>query len=684
MDTYQDILGLDIETCSAADIKSTGAWAYSQHPSTSIYCVVFGIARKGRDPWFFRWEPGEELPARLVEFIQAGGRLLAHNVSFERSIWTNILVPRHGFPLVALDQWADTQAMAAAYNLPLALAGLAKALGAEAQKDKEGAALMRVLAQASDDGARPAEATAVAVKRLADYCQRDVETMLACYSRMAPLSITESRVWAVDQKINHRGVLLDLDLAAKCRMVSEQRKKELATETFKLTHGELANSTAAPALKKWLVARGVDLPTVTRKKADGSFHRTPSADRASVEQILADLPTLSLLQGEETARLVDAVLRNRLEANKATSLAKLARVASMVGHDGRLRNALGYCVAHTGRWSSSGFQIHNLPKSRMTPVAQETILAMLQRGSLEGLKLVSDSPLESISQSLRSVLIAPPGRELIGADFSAIEARVIAWLAGQEDILEEFYKGTDVYVYTAEALGSDDRQLGKVCVLALGYGMGALKFVQTANAWGVPIDAKTGITIQRAWRQTNTQIVDFWGALEDGFRQALADPHHVVTVGYLRLFYDGQAVRLRLPSGRDIFYWRPSLRWTTKEFKTLDEHGNVVSIERDVQEIRYFTVAPDKSRMQSEVTYGGKLAENATQAVARDLLGEALVRLDRDPYEVVIHVHDSIAAEVDEGCGNIDEFMELMAHPPTWAAGCPIAVDGYRGVRFRG
>lgn len=681
-DALKGILAVDIETASAAEIKF-GAWSYSLHESTKVHVVVFSYAR-GKSillgHTYYRWCPGDNLHPDVLDFIRAGGPVLAHNVSFERAIWTNILIPLFNFPVINDDQWLDTQAVGLALNLPAALEGLAKALGCPTQKDTGGGAkLMRRLSKAEADGKggwRYSPATDEEKEALAVYCERDVGATLDAWFLIVPLSVTEILVWRADQRINARGVYLDQEFADKLSRLADQRTAELADETFIATDGELENSTSSPTLKKWLKKQGVTLPLVTRKKKDGTFHKTESAGALAIKDLLAK---------GELSPVTRQVLENRVEANRVTSLAKLSRIEPMVGADGRLRNALQFCGAFTGRWASYGLQLHNFPKDDLTPEASALARLFVDLVCLEGIKLTEDRPLEIMSQLLRSVIAAPPGREIIAGDYSAIEARIIAWLAGQEDILEQFVAGVDVYMYTAEAIGSDSYPLGKLCTLALGYGMGILKLSEKAAGKGVVLSLKEFRRVHRTWRETNVQIVQFWHDMDDAAMAAIENPRTVFEVGFIRLVSSPSCLRMILPSGRELRYWRPHIVHVVKTIQTVNDDGVVVEREFETDEIRYYVQAPNKASMIVESTYGAKLAEHATQGVARDLLGEAIVRIEGvDPYDIVMHVHDSIATEVPAGQGDVDQFCGLMARTPSWAGDLPVAVKGYRDVRFRG
>jgi DNA polymerase len=670
------ILGIDIETYSATTPQVSGAWAYSEHPSTGVHCAVFGLCDSPTGVVkTATWKPGEEVPSWAVAHILAGRPLLAHNASFEMAIIENVLSKRHGWPLPAIETWEDTLHYAAAANLPLGLGALAAALKGAIPKDKEGSELMKRVARVEDgpDGYVYPVLSPQDEAELISYCETDVLSMFSCWWRLPRVPVDEVLTMRLDRKIGRRGVYLDLPLVDTMSRMTRARKLQLAESAYDDSGAYLKNAISAPGMKVWLKERGVVLPMVRRKRKDGSFEMTPSIDRKTV---------LDLLKKEGLASDVQSVLETRLEAGKATSLAKLNRVPKMVGRDGRLHFALRYSKANTGRWSSEGLQVHNLPKDLLGG-ARSLVHTMVREGDLEGLEFVVGQPLDGLSQALRSTIIAPPGKELIGGDFSAVEARVLAWLAGQDDVLDVFASGRDIYVEDAAKIGSTNRQLGKVQRLALGYGMGALTFVSAALGYKVVLTRKEARRVQLGWRAANPMIVQFWADIEQAFRDAIATPHRVFYAGLVMLRGDGTCVQMRLPSGRSIRYWRPHTKWVKKKIETVDDNGDIVTREFETEEIRYF--APKGGGMRVESTYGGKLAENATQAVARDLMARALLRVDAvTPYDIVMHVHDSILSEVPTGTGDVREFCDLMAEQPEWAPDLPIAVEGYRGAYFRG
>lgn len=679
------ILGLDFETYSTADLKKVGVEAYAEHPSTGVHCAVFRrVTRPGDTGQVAVWTPFEPaLPQWVIEHVRSGALLLAHNAGFERAVWRAIF---HRYaPVPRPEQWRDTQLLAAVVGLPRGLEGLAAALGAP-PKDMAGNKLMRSVSRVVDGN--PPALTPQEWKELIAYCEQDVDTMLSCWWRLPKLSRELQAEVEEHDRINARGVCIDLALARDMSACAARREAEIAVQVFEAT-GSLLGTNNVPLLTDWLRDHGVVLPKVVRKRADGSMHASESVDRASIAKILKrpDLPAN-----------VRHVLLARIESGRMSSLAKAAKAPTVVSRDGRLRNALRFAQATTGRWSSDLLQMHNLAR----PTA---VFKAVAPGFVEAIRALDieragclHPVLEGLSFMLRSMVVAAPGFELVGGDWSAIEARVNAWCAGQLNKVELFraYDATagrpaaerrefDPYVRAAADVQSDDRQLGKFCELGLGYGMGAIKFRDTCANNGLLLELKRAREVQRAWRKANPAIVQFWSDIEDACRAAIASPGTPVPVGRVRVSATPSVLMIHLPSGRSLHYWRPHVRTVTKKIETVDDEGNVETREFTVDELRFFT--PVGGKMAVEATYGGKLTENVVQAIARDILAAALLRLAaHGGYPVVLHVHDSIVAEVPEGTGSVDEFCTIMSQPPAWMGEnpVPLAVDGYRAKHFKG
>lgn len=668
------ILGCDYETCSAVNVNAVGVDAYARHKSTRVWCAVLAFWSRPSDKpdKLFTWTPECELPAWAVRHITSGGLVLAHNWAFEHSINRHILTPFFGWPEVDPANWRDTVQLAAHFSLPKSLEGLGKVLGVPVQKDMEGNALMKRLAKVKLAGGRYVypEPTPEEMARLLAYCRDDVLAMGGCLFKLPKVGAVEHAVMRVDREINDRGVYLDQGFAQSMRNMVTARTQQLDRQALSLTH-DLISLTGVPALKRWLVLQGVPVPSV-KKRSGGKTTETETLDRAAVAGLLGD---------DATPVLVREVLALRSEASRATSLAKLGRVPEMVSVDGRLRFALRYGGAHTLRWSSQGLQLHNLPKSRLED-ATEALRGAVLAEDLEAAATIWPDVLQGLSWLLRSMIASAPGYELIGGDYSAIEARVLAWLAGQHDVLQVFTQGRDIYVEDAARIGSQDRQLGKVQRLALGYGMGAIKFRDTALGHGVLLELKRAREVQQLWRQNNPKIVEFWHDLENAVATAMKTRQDVPVGEHILVRPGQECLRVQLPSGRCLHYWRPHQRDVVREIETVDAEGNIEVNKVKMRELRFYKATG--SSMLPETTYGGKLAENVTQAVARDLLAEAMLLLRGTQYQVVTHVHDSIVTEVREGKGDVREFCRLVAETPWWADGLPVEVQGYRSRHFKG
>lgn len=680
------ILGLDFETYSVLDVRIVGSSAYASHETTGVHCGVLALWRLGhtaeQPEELFRWRPGRDLPAWAVRHITSRGPLLAHNWTFEHEIIHRVLGPRFGWPRTTPRQWEDTAMLAAHFALPRALETLGLWVGAEVAKDMEGNELMLRHARVTRDKRTRAwiypEVSPKDLDRIEQYCETDVRSMGTVLAKMPRPTDTEVRVMAVDREINARGFFVDQTFAAAMRQLADVRMRQLDREAFDLT-GDLISLTGVPAIKRWLALQGVPVPTVEERK-DGKTVTKETLDVVAVNGLLAkpDLPPI-----------VARVLRLRQESGKITSLAKLDRVPAMVSSDGRIRFALLYGGAHTLRWSSKGFQAHNMAKTRFgepkdagasrAAAAREAAAA----GDLGRLQDVWPNVLQALSMLTRSVVVAPPGREFLGGDFSAIEARGIAWLAGQDDVLDVFRSGRDIYVEDAAKVNSTDRQFGKVQRLSLGYGAGVLRLAEAgADDYGIQLPLKEWKRIHKTWRTANPRIVQFWKDLEDAAIHAVESGEETPVGEHLLMIPSKSCLRVQLPAGGFLHYWRPKVRVSEREIEIVDDEGIIET--RKVTRKELVFLKAGGGGMVPESTYGGKLAENITQRVCRDVMAEALLRFADTCYPVTLHVHDSVLAEVAAGDGDLEEFCAIMAETPTWARGFPIAVEGYRSRHFQG
>lgn len=664
------VVHVDFETRSAADLKKTGVYAYAADPTTDIWCMAYAFGDEPVDVW----QPGDEPPARLVEHVMLGGVLVAHNAAFEKVIWRYILTPRYGFPEPEVEQWRCTMVGAYALGLPGSLENAAPAAGIDLAKDMTGRRLMLQMARPRkvegdkiiwwDDPDKRA--------RLIAYCKTDVEVERALDKRLRPLSESELALWHLDQRINDRGVLVDEALANAAKAIVAQAQDHLDAQMREKTDYAVSRCSNRNQLVAWVRAQGVECDSVAK---------------AAMETLL-----------EEDSPIpphVREVLLVRQEAAKA-SVAKInALLNGKSPEDDRAKGLLQFHAATTGRWGGRRFQPQNLRRPEESDI--DTLIEVVATGDHEFVAMNYPQPLSAVADTLRGMLIAAPGHKIVAADYSNIEGRVLAWLAGEEWKLKAFRAfddgtGHDLYKITAgsilgkrpEDIDKGERQsYGKVPELALGYqgGLGAFK-TMGAN-YGVDLPDEQVEAIKNGWREAHPRIKQFWYDMENAAVAAVRDKGSVQSVGRIRFKVAGSFLFMRLPSGRFLSYPYPEVRtfdtpWgEPKEgltyFSTIDvsKRGKIVDDEKN------------SSTWARIKTYGGQIVENATQAVARDVMADAMPRLESAGYPVVLTVHDEVVCEVPADRGSKEEMEQIMCELPEWARGLPVAAEGMVSERYR-
>lgn len=658
MDTIVTILHIDFETFSACELKDAGLDNYARHPSTGVHCMAYAFD----DGSVYLLTPDTAASPdfdQVFDHVRNGGLVYAHNAAFELAIWNNVCVPRYGWPRLKISQTRCTMAMAYAMALPGSLDKASAALGIEAQKDMAGARVMMQLAKPMPDGSFwTPEKSPEKFDRLYAYCKQDVVVERELHHRMMELSTQEQRVWVIDQRINQRGIHVDLRSIDAAIKLVEQEKARLDRDMLRVTGGVVGKCTEVQLLVKWIRSEGVEIKGVAK----------------------ADL--LDALSGDLPDRVRDA-LALRKEAAKS-STAKLIAMKNRASADGRVRGCFQFHGAATGRWAHRGIQPGNLPRPRYG-IKPKHIHEMFDMLSNRDLLDMSYGPvLDAMSDCIRGMITAGPGRELVAMDFSAIEARALAWLAGEESVLEIFRTHAMIYEHAAagiygvplDKVTSDQRQIGKVAVLALGYGGGVGAFQSMARVYGVKVGDGQADEIKRAWRESHPRIVQYWHDLENAAINAV-QYGKVTTAGpkgrEVVFRKAGSFLWCKLPSGRVLCYPYPVVR--EKEMPW----GGTKPV------LHYMAVNGVTNKWEETSTYGGSLAENVTQAVAACLLREAILRLEDADYDVVMHVHDEVVVEVPATAGpeTEQEIEHLMAVVPAWAAGLPLAAEGWRGFRYR-
>lgn len=701
---------IDFETRHTVDLKDAGAEVVFEHPDTGVWGMAWVL---GDDPsrvvW---WTPNDPDPEPLLAHIRAGGMVVGHNVGFELYCWNTYVSERlrPGWPKLKIEQLDCTMARAMAVGMPGKLEQLCKALGVAEQKDEEGARLMKRMARPrSPKGVRPIVWWDVPerIARLGEYCIQDVRAEMACDAVLPPLTAPERRLWVHTLTVNDRGVRLDVPTIKAFARVIDIEVAQLDTETRRITNGAMDSGRQHLHFRKWLASRGMKVESVAKGEAANLEHM--AVDRCD----------------DVAFRLLEI----RAQVNKA-STAKLDAMTTGVCADGRSRGLLAYHGAATGRWAGRRWQPHNLPrlaplgpKKEMLADARALIALAPDDAAPFMIGALYGSPMQAISKVLRALLIPAVGHVFVGADLSNIEGRVLAWLAGEQWKLDAFAnydrgEGPDLYKLAyarsfnklPDDVTDDERQIGKVQELALGYQGGHGAFQTMGKNYGLTVldedvEPRPGSDwrtltwkqtqeIKKGWRAAHPNVVGFWRDLEDAAIAAIDERTETQKVGRIHFraarTLAGQGVLLcRLPSGRVLSYNSPRIVSVEVEHIVRDEHGNKVlgddgkplKIKQWRRQLRYeglkmghWTVIP---------TYGGSLAENVTQAVARDVLAAGLMRLEASGLPVVLHVHDEVLIEVREATDAIKSRVRAcLTQAPVWAPDLPVACKVWSADRY--
>lgn len=644
-----DKITIDFETRSKCDLKKSGAFKYASDSSTSILCLAYKIPGEETKVWspFY-----EERPQELFDVLD-DYPIEAHNAQFEYALWTYHCVPVLGWPALNPDMLYCSAAKAAALSLPRALGQLSLALKVSKTKDMDGHRLMLKLSKPrkiSTWNKNEWNDDLVEYERLLEYCIRDVDAEEECSNIMPELSKKERQVYLLDQKINDRGIYCDLESVDTALGFIDLYYEELLIELKEITNGDIYSASQVAKILSFLRNRGVRIESLT----------------AGEVQRCLDLKDL------------DVTSRRVLEIRQAlgkTSIKKFKAMKAMAGEDGRIRGTLLYHGANTGRWAGRGIQPHNLPKGTES---WEEVFATLNLKDYELFKLIHPDVIGALSSSVRGMLCAAPGKILMSADYAAIEARVLLWLVGDEKGLDIFRSGKCIYrdmasgIYGKKIIDIDmlERALGKVAILGLGFGMGHIKFKDTCANWGIEISSTLSRKTVYKYRDRYESVVRFWYAIEAAAKQAIEKPRRVIKCGKIFFKVEKGYLFIKLPSGRKLAYYDPQIK------KVSSQHGTKAAV-------TFMGIDTYTRKWMRLSTYGGKLVENITQAVARDIMVDSMLGVEEKGYQNIFTVHDEIICEVDKDFGSLEEFENLMAVAPKWALDCPISVEGWAGKRYR-
>lgn len=611
-------LFLDLETYCELNLKDVGAYRYAAHPSFEITLMSYSF--NGKPATVLEGE--DDIAEMLLDVAHPDITKVAHNAQFDRVALSSLGRRRNkleGDGFYPPSQWHDTMAEAAAGGYPRKLDMLAKRLRTT-PKDSAGTHLINYFAKPYKGRRRTKADDPDRWAQFVEYARQDTDTLVEIYHKLDRLNDREHAIWVLDQEINDRGIRVDMPLA---RWAEEQH--------------EINSERASAKLSKILDVDNAN-----------SVHQV----KAGLESIGLKLKNLQSATVEETLERDDLTKdqRTALELRQEISLSaakKYTAAISMSNDDHRFRGGFSYHGAITGRWSGRGIQLQNLPRAEIKYPEAAVLDSKLGLGASA----------YTLKAMVRPMLLGP----FVVSDFAAIEARVLAWIAGEQWALEAFRNGRDIYVETAQRMGGLSRQQGKVAVLALGYA-GGVKSLRSMGAQGTDEELDQ---IKSTWRKANRNIARIWKELDEAFTEGSG----TVGSGRVAISKKGKDRYIHLPSGRALVYRnvrRAKVKKTWPDGET--SIVNALHFQGDYGPVQ---------------TYGGKLAENVTQAIARDLLADSMLDLDRRGMRIVGHVHDEIIIEDPDHEVEVEEVERLMSKPPKWAKDLPLGAEGFRTFRYR-
>ena len=643
-------LSVDIETYSPVNLRDCGVYAYSSHPEFEI--LLFGYSFDGDSETTVDLASGETIPERIMRALVSPEVVkTAFNASFERTC----LAAFFKMPMPP-EQWSCTAVWARELGLPATLEKVGEVLGLpeDKQKLKTGKALIRYFSvpckPTKANGERTRNLPAHDPERWAlykEYNIGDVVTERAIRERLArfPVHPNERLLWIHDQHINDRGVGVDLHFAEQAVRLDGVIKSRLLESAERLTG--LENPKSVSQLKSWIEkTSGITVDSLNKKSIPEVRERASNAD-------------------------VDRMLDIRAGLSK-TSTEKYKAMLRTVGADSRIRGLTQFYGANrTGRWAGRFVQKQNLPQNKMPDADLDIARQLVRSGDFDTLEICFDDIAGTLSQLIRTAFIPKKGCRFIVSDFSAIEARVLAWLANETWRLDVFRTHGKIYEASAEQMfhlppgsvkkGDPMRQKGKIAELALGYG-GSVGAMKNMGALSMGLKEEELKPIVDSWRAANSAITKFWWDTDAAARKTIGTKAPTSLPFNIGFYKKGPLLKLRLPSGRDLSYVKPKIV------------SDSITYEGNIQKTGAWGTVE---------SYGPKLVENIVQAVARDCLAEAICRLEDNGFPVVFHVHDEVICEVPEGRSSAKELGELMSEPIAWAKGLPLRADAYECEYYR-
>lgn len=666
-----DVLTIDFETYSEADISKTGSYVYSEHPSTEVLMmgykfnneprVILDLYSEKDSAAFDRIIPTyDSIPKRIIEHIKAGKRVIAHNVAFEWAIWKNVCV-RNGWPIIQNNQWFDTMAQCGAHALPLSLDKSTEVLELSNIKNDEGKALIKLFSCPQKDGKRifpymrPEK-----YGRYLFYCEDDVDATYELYSVLLQFKSEElNHNIPLTLEMNENGIPVDVE-SAKLIYPKILKEKESYTERISaLTGGVITTVNQTQRMKKWMGEQfDIEMPNF-------------QADTV-IKYLAMDIPDKA-----------KQLLEMRSNGGKS-STSKYERLIDMASKDGNIHSVFVYHGTTTGRLTGRAWQPTNLAKPSIEYESMDKLIEDLRNLNNDEINERYGSFMKAASSAMRGHIKAPDGMELFGADYAAIEARVVFWLANCMRGLKTYHDGLDMYkdiatvIYKVqyEDVNDEQRWLGKQCILGAGYGIGWRGFQNACLQYNVSLPDETCQLAVDTYRETYPEIVDLWASLERAAMLAMTTgkecfaAHGRVSFKLLKMKNKQLFLFMKLPSGRLICYPKASIGivktpWGAKK--------KAITFRKLVN-----------NHWAHESTYGGKLVENACQAIARDIMYVGMKNASAAGFKTIMQVYDELISLAPKGFMNIEDYENLLCNPmPEWSKGLPLEAEGKVMPRYQ-
>ncbi len=657
-------LHLDFETYSEVDLRTCGVYKYAEHPKAQVLIAGYSFDDEPIEEWNLL--SSTSFPGRIFTHVKKGYPVVAWNAPFEYVIWNHVLVRQLGTRVLLYPEQMDcVAARAARAGWPRALEKYGAAARQRSQKDKDGQRLIQIFCKPR----KPTKADPSTrilprddpfnFKRFVNYCKIDVKTEREADHNLPRLATFDKKVFTLDFKINQRGFPIDMPMVEKAQVICDVLEHRLKQRAKKMTGGIAPTQVAK--LKEWFESKGVEMENLQSATIRDVLAQTKFADNDPVKELL-------LL---------------RVEAGKV-STKKLNAMTRVAMKDNVVRGCIMYYGAGTGRFSGKLVQPHNYIRGNFTPAQMDVIFRLIACGDADILEALYENPLTAIGQVMRGFIMARKGKRFIVVDYSAIEARILAWLAGDTEMIEAFFRGEDVYILMAtriwkikpEEVTTQQRKLAKDITLGCGYGMGYLKFILYAAKGGIFLTEQESFNLVMTYRRERKASVRYWGDVERAMKHCIRTGERVELRHGVAFFLDDIYLCVQLPSGRVLFYPYPRIAMVQNE--NPDDPDNPPPPREQVRFMQDF-----HGHWLPGTTYGGKMVENIVQACACDVMMEGAFQMEANDYPVNGTVHDELIAEMENGKGSAKELEKLVCVMPKWADGAPIAAKAFETIRYR-